>query len=233
MTSQDAEPKIIRSAVKLAIGVGALLLVQLVVTNLAMLQQTVPIPNVYLTYATIGKAVIQTAIFILLLRFGSEIRPAAEAYFPTAPEIGRILQFAIWLVPVAIGYAAYSDLASAVLGTGIWVYQLVFILLAAGLLIAMSAFVFRNLDAVSDLVVHQFRKPQPSQRTVLARCPSCGGAIESGAQFCTICGKPTVAITEPAKQEAPASALSCPKCEMAVLATQRFCRGCGTALQAN
>jgi RNA polymerase subunit RPABC4/transcription elongation factor Spt4 len=224
--------QLIRAAVKLAIGIAALLILQAVVASLSVLNQVVPLGSVYITYAALGQAALQTAIFVLLIKFGLELRPTIETLLPTVREIGLIFQCAVWLIPVALAYAAYSDLAQALLGSSIiWLYQLVFALIAGGLLLTIGALVFRNLDSLTDFAVHDLPRHLPRWPT-LTKCRSCGAGISARAQFCPSCGKSVT--TGGARQAAEEkTALRCPQCQAAITAAQRFCRACGGALQAS
>jgi len=224
--------QVIRAAVKLAIGIVALLILQAVVANLSVLNQAVPLGSVYVTYAALGQAALQTAIFVLLIKFGLELRPAIDTLLPTVREIGRIFQFAVWLVPVALAYASYGDLAQALLGSSsIWLYQLVFALIAGGLLLAIGVLVFRNLDSLTDFAVHDLPRHLPRWPTS-AKCRSCGLGISASAQFCPACGN---SVTDGVARRAPepTSDLHCPQCQAPFSVAQRFCRACGAALQAS
>lgn len=231
-TEESPHRRIARVAVKLVIGVVALLVLQAIISSLSALNQRVPLGTSYITYAALGRATVQTAIFVLLFRFGRELRPAIEALLPTIPEIGRIVQFGVWLIPVALAYAAYAELAEALLGSSlIWLYQLAFALIAGGLLLATGALIFKNLDPVTDLVVHQLPRYLPRWPTSTP-CRSCGAGIPSAAQFCPACGNSVTGIT-PRPVVAQGSDLHCPKCQGTITAAQRFCRACGAALQAS
>lgn len=50
----------------------------------------------------------------------------------------------------------------------------------------------------------------------VSTCPTCGGTVRAGAQFCTHCGASLV--------------LTCPECRVAVAPDDRFCRSCGAQL---
>ncbi len=211
-TEESPNRRLARVAVKLVIGVVALLILQAIISNLSALNQPVPLGTSYITYATLARAAVQTAIFVLLIRFGRELGPAIGVLLPTVPEIGRIIQFGVWLIPVALAYAAYADLAEALLGSSImWLYQLTFALIAGGLLLATGALIFKNLDPLTDLVVHQLPRHLPRWPTSTP-CRSCGAGVPSAAQFCPACGN-SVTGTSPRPVATPPSDLHCPKCQ--------------------
>lgn len=195
---------VVRAAVKVAIGVALLLLVQLAVSNLPMLNESIPFGDVYLTYGVLVTAALNTAIFVLLFRFGSELRSGANHAVATVPEIGRIAQLAVWLLTVALAYVAYRDIAAALFGTGVRVYQFVFVTLALVNIGAIGALVFRNLDALTDFTMRSAQtmrqraaasataqSPLAPEADTLQRvsvCPKCGGSIDAMQRFCRSCG---------------------------------------------
>jgi hypothetical protein len=62
------------------------------------------------------------------------------------------------------------------------------------------------------------QKPKPDSAEL---CPSCGGAVVAGADFCQACG------SRLAKEPAPAPARFCVRCGAELRPTSRFCPKCG------
>jgi hypothetical protein len=228
--------QIVRAIVKLVIGAAILLILQAIVMRLAVLNQPIPLGRT-LTYAALGRAAAQTAIFFLLVRFGSDLRPAIEPLMPSVPDVGRIVRSLVWLVPVALAYSAYADLVVALAGPSVMpAYRFVFAMLAGGLLLVTAVLVFRNLEGLTELLLHRLPRQWPrrsvSPRSAGDRCRSCGVRIPATADYCEACAL-AVRVADRGSGTDPMSTggLHCPRCNVAVTVNQRFCRSCGVPLQ--
>lgn len=116
-------------------------------------------------------------------------------------------------------------------------YDLIFLILIAAPIVGIVVIVFRNMDAITNLV---FRAGQaavaapgtsgvPPPFAAGPRCAGCGAPMNPGAAFCPHCGAPA-AQAQPPPPGASAAARHCPACGAENVASARFCKQCGGAL---
>jgi uncharacterized paraquat-inducible protein A len=164
-----------------------------------MLNQSVPFLTAYLSYAAVATAMTRASIFALLFRLGANLRVQLATRASLA--LAQAVQLVIWLIPIVFGYLAYSDIAAALLGPALWLYQLLFIMAASSIVAALAWLVFQNLDALTDLALPQIRRLH------------------------------TAIAARPAGTSPRAGDGECPQCHQTIGVGQRFCRSCGAALQ--
>ncbi len=218
---QPKSARLVRALVRLAIGAFSLLLLRVIVPNLPMLTDAPRIPGVLLSYVSVGRAVIDTVIFVLLVKFGSELSLFAGETFPQIPDVGRLARLAVWVGTTVLAYTSYSDIAFALLRGETWIYSLAFLFIAGIPLVLLASMIYKNVDAISELVM----KPMSGRQAESTACPRCGAAMGASTRFCGACGadvttlKPTV---EP---------LTCVKCHTTLRPDQKFCTKCGEAVK--
>jgi hypothetical protein len=175
-----------------------------------------------ITPLTVVNAVIDTVVFIILLRFSFQINATLRNRYTKFPALGQMLNMVFVTVVVALAYNSYQGIAYPLLGLDYGqLYGWIFLFLALAPLVAIAVLVSKNMDAISGLVFHS---GQVASGTL--RCAACGAQLESGAKFCPACGAASPGPLAPA----PAAKTWCPSCGVENKAGAKFCKGCGGAL---
>ena len=177
-----------RPAVRLGIGLVALLLVRFIVNRLPMLEGSMAIDGFVLSYSSIGSALIDTLIILLILSFGTDIGRQLGVLYPRFRQLSQITTLVTTLVVLLIAYNSYGSVGSALLRDQ-GIYDLIFLLITAVALIALLYISYRNMDQLTDLVMGRFEAAVKSRK-----CPECGAAIKGHSKFCIECGHPLSSV---------------------------------------
>jgi len=226
MPTQTTSSSIARPFVKLAVGAFGLLIIRFILSRLPMLKDAPPIPGIGLSYLTIGGAVVDTIIFILIFRFSFELERLSQERARALPDAGRMIRIAVWIIIIALAYNAYSDIAYAFLKRDLWIYSVGCLILVAIPVLLLGMLVYKNLEQITDWVIGGVRKGGGEGLV----CQACGRVLARGAKFCSGCGV-EVPVIETAKIE-PAAA-PCSQCGAVPSPDAQFCPGCGAPLQAS
>ena len=126
-----------RPAVRFGIGLVALLLVRFIVNRLPMLEGSMAIDGFVLSYSSIGSAIIDTLIILLILSFGTDIGRQLGVRYPRFRQLSQITTLVTTLVVLLIAYNSYGSVGSALLRDQ-GIYDLIFLLITAVALIALA-----------------------------------------------------------------------------------------------
>jgi len=188
--------QIVTPFVKLAIGLVALLILRYIVSIIPMIKDA-EIARLPVTPLQILFAVIDTVILVALLNSGRELKNALQASLPEYTQVGTVANLVVMLIVICIAYAAYGNIAGAVLSRKYhWLYSLAFLGIALIPLYLLGSTVYRNVDLFTESVVGMFRKRAEEGPT----CPTCNATVAGDAKFCKECGtqlgQPTKAAEE-------------------------------------
>lgn len=229
------------AVVRATIGIVGLLIVRAIVLGLPMIKE-VPL----IAYQIIDAGIL-TVVIGVILWFGLDMRAKLSQLLPSFTESGEIVLALAGLIAVVVAYVAYKGLLRSVLGELSWLYALVCLLLALGIVGILSISAYRNVDKVIALVTGKLEmvgampqvKPQ-APVTTTSGCPKCGASCKEGDRFCGSCGSPLPevkpAVIQPtqqavAQQPEIKKEEVCPKCGTAYEPGDVFCGKCGASLQ--
>jgi ribosomal protein L37E len=225
MSSKPTSGNVARPFVKLAIGVFGLLIIRYILSRLPMIKDAPPIPDVGLSYSTLGGAVVDTIIFVLIFRFGLEVEKMIEGKTRRIPDAGRMVRLGVIIIIAALAYNAYSDVAFAFLRREMWIYSVGCLILVGIPVLALASLIYKNIDSLTDLVMGGLKRASKPHLT----CLECGAPYNQGAKFCSGCGA-GIPVAEATMVDA--LALQCGQCGASLNPGAKFCAGCGTASQA-
>lgn len=184
----------------------------------------------YIFPISIANAIVDTLIFIVLLWSAEGFNGLIQARSKRLPEGGRILQFLIFTIVVALAYHSYRSVVPPLLGSHADLYGWLFLVLGLMPLIGLIVVASRNLDAITEVVFSSASRtvtqaPAPQVKESSAVCAKCGGAVAAGVKFCSACGAPVPAASAPAQK-------FCPECGLQNEGGAKFCKSCGKPLAA-
>lgn len=169
---------------------------------------------------------VDTIIFAMVLLFCRRLVYLYRFHYPKLPDLGLMMSLALATIVVAIAYHSYQGIAYPFLFPDNYsMYGWVFLVLVLAPLVFLGLAVARNMDALTDLVMHSgstLAGPPPGGAT---QC-SCGQAIAAGTKFCPNCGT----VSSPAQSTAAARSV-CPSCGANNPSTAKFCKECGRSVQ--
>lgn len=192
-------------------------LVSFVIQRLPMLTD-LHIPDLNMSAALLGKSIISLITIGVIWNFGQEFSPELQRLFPSWPESASLLKHMVFLIAVLIAYGALLPLAARLLRSEIWIYQILFVLLALFPVVLGGLTLYKSVDNITKLVGHQ------ASKMIDVTCANCGSLNSTNAKFCLKCGKELVAeVKEPASKK-------CGKCAATNASEAVFCSSCGNAL---
>lgn len=213
--------QITNKVTKLIIAVAGLIVVRLIVAALPMLKDAPSIGGTGVYPLTAVKVVIDTLIFIVLLRYSTQISSTLRAAFTNFTDCGSMLNLAVVTVVVILAYNSYGDLIHNILGSDSDIYGWLALIFALAPIAGIIVLAARNLDTVTHLMSG---RAKPS--AITAKCPKCGSDVHEGAKFCSECGSgPAPSGTTPVQ------AKPCPSCGASTPDSAKFCEKCGNSLQ--
>jgi hypothetical protein len=216
-----------RKVIGAIISVVGLLIVRGVVGALPMLKNAPPIESVGITPLMIAQAIVNTLIFVALLRFGVGLSSILRAGYPAFPDSGPILNLVVITGVVAWAYSSYSDLSLPLLRENQQFYGWVFLVLVIAPVFGILVLTARNMDTITELLFKTARgTAAPPVTPGTSRCPQCGHAVAEGKKFCPQCGSAVNRAPEPP----PATSKKCPSCGAENSLTAKFCDECGASL---
>ncbi len=176
-----------------------------------------------LSYSSIGSAIIDTLIILLILSFGTDIGRQLGVRYPSFRQLSQITILVTTLAVLLIAYNSYGSVGYALLHDR-GIYDLIFLLITAVALIALLYISYRNMDQLTDLVMGRFEAAVKGRK-----CPECGATIKEDSKFCIECGHPLRSV----ENETTSEATVCSQCGASLDEGVRFCPECGTARSAD
>jgi len=211
------QSKMLIPIIRLVVILIFLGIVSLVVQRLPMLTD-LNIPDLNMSAASLGKLIISLIMIGVIWNFGQEFAPELQKALPSWPESASLLKYLVFLVAVLIAYGALLPLASRLLIGEIWIYQVLFVLLALFPVVLGGLTLYKSVDKVTNLLGHQ------ASKMIDITCPNCGTLNPPSGKFCQKCGK------ELASQVATPATKKCSKCGTGNSPEAGFCSNCGNTL---
>lgn len=192
-------------------------IVNFVVQRLPMLTD-LSIPDLGMSAATLAKSIISLIMIVVIWGFGQEFAPQLQSAFPGWPESASLLKYLVFLIAVLIAYGALLPLASRLLLGEIWIYQVLFVLLALFPVVLGGLTLYKSVDKITNLLGRE------ASKMIDITCSNCGTLNPPTGKFCQKCGQELV--LEPKKP----TSKKCSKCGTENPPDAGFCSNCGNAL---
>lgn len=211
------QSKVLIPIIRLIVILLFLGLVGFVIQRLPMLTD-LHIPDLNMSAAVLGKSIISLITIGVIWNFGQEFSPELQRLLPSWPESASLLKYMVFLVAVLIAYGALLPLAARLLRTEIWIYQILFVLLALFPVVLGGLTLYKSVDNITKLVGRQ------ASKMIDVTCPHCGTLNSTNAKFCLKCGKELIAEVKKSTSK------KCVKCETTNSPEAAFCSNCGSVI---
>ena len=150
--SDSADRETVRTVTKTLLGAGALLAVAYLLTLLPGVDRLVPRTPV--TFAALIGAVVTLAVVALLLAAAPKLAALAWMALDGPTElVENVAGLVYWLVVLAAVLLAHAGLAGALLALfdgAVWLYDVVFLLLALGPVAVVAACLYAIVDPAAE-----------------------------------------------------------------------------------
>ena len=192
-------------------------IVGFIVQRLPMLTDLV-IPELDMSAAYLGKTVISLIMIGVIWNFGQELAPELQKALPGWQESASLLKYLVFLISVIIAYGALLPLAYRLLLDQIWIYQVLFVLLALFPVILGGLTLYKSVDKITNLLGNQ------ASKMIDVTCSNCGTINPPTGKFCQKCGKELVLdVKKPISKK-------CSNCGTENSSDAGFCSNCGNTL---
>jgi uncharacterized paraquat-inducible protein A len=227
--TNDVVEELTRPVIKLLLALIGLFILRFIVNNLPGLGTRIPGTGVTATAAL--AAVITLAMVGILVNFGIEIEPRLQRALSGPSEVitdlSEIVKFLVFLVAIIVAYDGLAGVAVPfLLPDLVWVYDVVFLLVALVPTALVAQRMFTNLDELTDLLTQQVKSATVQE----VDCPDCGETVRSSLDYCPSCG---TEIPTPEPEATDIGPEMCPDCGSDVAPSADFCGSCGTAVGAD
>jgi RNA polymerase subunit RPABC4/transcription elongation factor Spt4 len=182
------------------------------------------IANIF-TVADIAAAVISVVFIVIVAIFAKIVSRIIGELLPLFPGISSLINNIMLIVIIIIAYSSFDTFVVPffILHKIVWLYPIIFLLLAILPIYRMIAIIYRN----SGNIVYLFRKkPSPFIQTEEGKCPNCKAVIKNDAQFCSKCG---TRIEKISKQDIDIN--RCSNCGFEIDMESDFCSNCGAKIK--
>ena len=205
---------------------GALTLIALaigraVVGHIPMLQE-LWITDISMSGCDIVDVIISLLMIGVLLRLGHVLRHSLPELTPGFPESGLLVSSIIQLIVIVVAYHTLQPFATLFLKQqDMWVYRLVFLLLACYPIWQATRVTLRGIDKTTAWLTARIAIASGEA----IECPRCGALNKPSAKFCARCG---ASLAEAG--ESSGEYVACPHCETRNPPGARYCTNCGEPL---
>jgi len=219
-----------RPIVKLLLALVGLFFIRFIVVRLPGLGTRVP--ETPIPFAALAGSIITLIMAAIIINFGREIEPRLQRTVSGPPEIvadlAASVKFIAFLVAVFIVYDGLAPTLVPFLipDPGLWVYDVVFLLVALVPTILIAQNLFGNLEEITDILTQQVKSATVDE----VDCPNCSETIRSSLDYCSNCGEDISSLPENESGSAARTNV-CPECESYVSEDRAFCGSCGTEVQ--
>ncbi len=147
--------EMLRPLIKLVVGIIALIFIKILMA-IAIPSFDEGAPGVLAYIGTVGNLAVNTLILLLLLNFGREgknilNKVTEEKYF------GDIILFTMAIIATGLAHWVYKDVFSLLLGKNLYIYSLIFLAVAATLIIIFGVRIYKNLDKISGFLLEKIK----------------------------------------------------------------------------
>jgi len=211
------QSKILVPIIRLVVIVIFLGIVSFVVQRLPMLTD-LTIPDLGMSASSLAKSIISLIMIIVIWGFGQEFAPQLQKALPGWPESASLIKYLVFLIAVLIAYGALLPLASRLLLGDIWIYQVLFVLLALFPVILGGLTLYKSVDKVTNLLGRE------ASKMIDITCSNCGTLNPPTGKFCQKCGQELVLeVKKPTSKK-------CANCGTENSPEAGFCSNCGKAV---
>jgi ribosomal protein L40E len=187
-----------------------------IVQGLPMLQD-MTIPGIYMSASQLANTIFSFVIIGVLWNFVGEFSPVLRSMMPRFEGgADTLLKHVALLISVIIAYGALQFIRYF-MGSFDWLYQLVFLLMAAYPIVNGGLMLYRNVDKIADIFSTQ------AKTMMEITCPHCGAKNPPDGKFCLKCGKDMVIKIAPSTKK-------CENCEADNPLAASFCIKCGSKI---
>ena len=214
-----------RSVLKGAIAVVGLVLVRFLILNLPMVSDASPVTigTHDVAISDIVRAVVDTLIFVVIGMTVFNVHRRLRTAGPRQAAVGLLIVVGAAILVIALAYMSYDPLIPVLIGDK-QTYNWVFLALGILAVAAFAFLVYRDLDAITEIVFRSGKKMMDRTKSIPpAAAPPAPAATAAPA-----------VITAPAPVEPPAlpAPAHCTNCGAALPPGARFCGQCGKAIGA-
>ncbi|MBY6277637.1 zinc ribbon domain-containing protein [Symbiobacterium thermophilum] len=184
MHAKSHTPTFLDAAVKLAIGLIALALLERLALSFPLARDVRA--ELILPVTDWIKLITATGMIAFLWLFARETAQVLRAANPSVPDFANMMTYLALFVTVAVGYNAYLPLVGEVLPEAVQGYRVVGVVGAVIPLVALVATFFRRLNLIALAVSSGIRRLLTMYPTV--KCPGCGEVLPADHNYCPRCG---------------------------------------------
>lgn len=216
-----------RPIVKLLLALIGLFILRFIITSLPGLGSDVP--GTPITFSTLAAGIITIVMVGIIINFGREIEPRIQRAIsgPTdvIDDMSDIVKYIVFLFGIIVAYDGLSSLIIPFLipDPGIWVYDIIFLLMASIPTVIIAQRMFSNLDDLTDLLTKQVKSATVQE----TECANCSETVRASLDFCPNCGEE---VEEDAEPKAEHSEGVCPSCDSDIDQSAAFCGSCGSPI---
>ncbi|MFB6104286.1 MAG: hypothetical protein ABEJ57_04270 [Halobacteriaceae archaeon] len=151
------EERRLRTVVKLLLIAAGLVILWSRFTALPGLDRLVP--STPFTYSAVAGAIVSLGLVVVLAYVGTRVEPmlrtSVRGQVQIVDDAAASVKYFLWFVAAIVAYEGFGALVEPTLAVVdlVWVYDALFLLLASIPMALIAVRMYRNLDAVTDLVV--------------------------------------------------------------------------------
>ena len=203
--------------IRVIIPLVVLALINVILNNIPMVRD-LSVPGLPINASGIISAIIGIIMIGILLNFKRSFSPKIKELFPQFTESGKIVDSAILLIIIIVMYLMFRGLIVPFMGGMVWLYAVIFLLIALYPTYRLVRTLYKGSYQVSDIVTDKIAEDTGE----LVKCPKCGERVPGSAKFCPNC-RAKLGVPE-------TTTIKCPKCGAENKSTSKFCLNCAAPL---